>query len=1138
MKNSDKRKPLVSKRFLTVLMSLCFALPLSVSGQTTGKAPSAAPPLKDRVISINIKNGTLDDVLRSIKKSTNCMLFYNSETAMSIQNLNVSFTSATVDQILSAALRNTSLKHTYSDNTIIISVNDQAPSNRQRVTGVVIDQATRQPVVGATVLLVGTNQGAITNQKGEFSLEIPVTGTEQIQVSYIGKETRIIPVKTLATQKTIELADQVGSIDEVVVTGYANIRKEGFTGSATTVSKTDLLKVSPQNVMKALSVFDPSIKMIQNNEMGSNPNNISEYYIRGRSGVSEVKELDLATSDDVSEFSLKNNPSTPIFIVDGFEVDMEYVYDMDINRIESITILKDAVATAVYGSRAGNGVIVIETTAPLPGEIRISYNATASLTVPDLSSYSLLNSQEALEAEWYAGLFESTSDDKNAGGLVNYGSLYNNVTRGVNTDWISKPLQNEFNHKHYLYITGGSEELRWGVDLNYQRRGGVMKESWHNTYGAAMTVDYRHKAFQIKNKAYVNIMDEQESPYGSFSDYVRMKPYLDPIDPETGSYYKIFSIYRNIRSSISLPVEITNPLYEATLNSFDKSKYREFIDNLSLNWNINSHWLFKGTFGISYKVQDDDVFVDPSSGVYSSTEVNERGSYKQNNIRTSKWNLNGLLAYNQSIGKHYLNFAMGVEASETKSNAMYATYRGFVEGAVPSPSNALDIYNKPTFQDSNSRRFGTYLQFNYTFNNIYLFDVAGRYEGSSAFGANKKMGTFWSFGTGINVHNYDFMSDAKWLDRLKLKATYGQTGKANFSPYQARTMYEILFDAPYIDGWGMTLKALGNEDLRWEKVNKLDVGAEISLLKNKFTVIFDYYQEKTIDQVEDVSIPSSSGFKSYKGNVGEVMNKGFDLLVNANIFTNKDWSVYFFGNLNHNRNTITKIGTALKDYNDRIDEFFSGYNSSDSKYSQPFTKYEVGNSLTAIYGMKSLGIDPANGDEIYVKRDGTLTYTWSSSEQQCLGDYEPKASGVFGFNVRWKNWMLYTTFAYRWGGQAYNNTLVSIENVDLTRYSGDRRILTERWKEVGEQTILKNIQDRTLVTRPTSRFVQNDNQLVFNSISLNYEFDHDLVKKWGMSSVRLQFNMEDLATFSSIRQERGTSYPYARTFNFSLNITL
>lgn len=864
--------------------------------------------------------------------------------------------------------------------TMTVDAQNASSGAAVTLTGTVLDKSS-EPLPGASVLVKGTANGVATDVDGKFTIRLKPTPSTVIVFSFVGMKPKEIPYSSLHDGIKITLEDDSNSLDNVVVTGYANIRKDSFTGTSTTVGREDLMKVSTTDLMKALSAFDPSFKMITDNAQGSNPNNMSEYYIRGRSGVSEVKELDKVTGD-VSEFALKNNPSAPIFILDGFEVDQATIYDLDMNRVKSVTTLKDAAATAVYGSRAANGVIVIETVTPEPGAVHLTYSNTTSVEIPDLGSYHLMNAKQALEAEYYAGLFEATADDKNAGGLINYGELYNNVIRGVDTDWIAKPVRTALNHKHYLSVSGGSDALRWSADINYQSKDGVMKGSSRKTYGASMSLDYRYRTLQIRNKASFNVVNASDSPYGSFSDYVRMKPYLSPVDPDTDHYYKVFSIYRNIRSSISEPVYVTNPLYEATLNSFSKSSYREFIDNLSLRWNITPYLMAKGTFSASYKVQDDGTFTDPASGVYTKTDVKEKGQYKDGDIRSSRWTLNGMLSYNRNLKKNNINASLGVEASETNSSSQYSTYLGFVEGAKASPSNALKIKEKPTFSDSNSRRFGTYLQGNWSYDDIYLLDISGRYEGSSAFGAKKKMGLFWSSGAGLNLHNYAFLKNVSWVDRFKVKATYGVTGKANFSPYQARTTYEIMYDNPYIDQWGMSLKALGNENLKWEKVNKFNVGAELSFLRNAVTVMFDWYHELTTDQVESVSIPSSSGFTSYKGNLGKVLNQGADIRVNVRAFSNRDWDVYVFTYMNRNTNTIKEIGDALKDYNSSIDSFFKGYSSSssDSKYSQPFTKYEVGNSLSAIYGMKSLGIDPANGKELYVKRDGTVTYDWSSSE--------------------------------------------------------------------------------------------------------------------------------------------------------------
>ncbi|KIO45021.1 SusC/RagA family TonB-linked outer membrane protein [Sanguibacteroides justesenii] len=1098
---------------------------------------SAEVKSQNSLINLKLKNVSIEKAVIELEKQLKQDFFFSKQEIDVNKKITINLTQATLEEAVRIVFGK-QFKYRIVDNVIVISPLKNIPDEIKKmvIKGKVLDKDS-VAIPGVTIRLKGSAIGVATDREGKFSFSIPETKDPVLIFSFIGMKPQEIKY-TKEEFLTVILVEETTSLNDVVVTGYANIKKESFTGASTKVNKEDLLKVSSQNVMKALQVFDPSFKLIQNNAMGSDPNTMPEYYIRGRSGTSELKELDKLTADDVSQFALTNNPSAPIFILDGFEVDMAKVYDMDINRIESVTILKDAAATAVYGSRAANGVIVIETSAPEPGEIRISYAGTLAVSAPDLSSYHLLNAVEALEAEYQAGLYTGTNANSIAAGIINYDNQYNNILRGIDTDWISKPLQTEVNHKHFLYIDGGSQELRWGLELNYQHNGGVMKKSFRDVYGAAITVDYRWKSLQIKNQASLSIMSSEDSPYGSFSDYVRMKPYLSPYDPETGNPYKKFEIYRT-----SVPpngaTRINNPLYEASLQSFDKTKYKEFTDNLSISWYINNYWLLKGTFSASFKLQDEDEYKDPASGDFYQSENDLKGKYTDREIRTSKWNANGLLSYNQQLGKHNLNFSLGLEASETKQEATYAYYQGFPFGSVPSPSSAVDVSSKPTYKDSYSRRFGTYLQFNYSFNDIYLFDVSGRLDGSSAFGSKKKTGTFWSFGTGINIHNYAFMKNISFLNQFKIRATYGQTGKANFNPYQARTTYEVLYDVDYANIRGMKLKALGNENLKWEKVRTWNAGTEISVLNNALTLKVDYYHAKTLDQVEDVSIPSSSGFTSYKSNVGEILNEGVDIDINIRAFENRDWSIYLFGNANHNKNTITKIGKALENYNKRIDEHFSSYGSTStsSNVATPFMKYEVGNSLSAIYGMKSLGIDPARGDELYVKRDGTTTHVWKSEEQQNLGDSDPKISGSFGLNVRWKNFTLYTTFMYRWGGQAYNQTLQAIENVDLKSYSGDRRILTDRWKEIGDVTPLKDIKDQTYVTRPTSRFVQDDNTLTFNSLTVGYDFNKALVNRWGLSTLRLQFNMEDIATISSIKQERGTSYPFARSFNFSMNVS-
>ncbi|MDR2130876.1 MAG: SusC/RagA family TonB-linked outer membrane protein [Odoribacteraceae bacterium] len=1078
-------------------------------------------------------NISLIEALSMIREKSDYTFVYNIDDIERIRIKAVHAKNASIDEALQLCLHGTGFTYLIEDSVVVI----QPEATRQAderiiVKGKIMDKDS-VAIPGATIRLKGTNLGTSSDREGRFLLAFPVIERPVLIFSFIGMKTREIAYTNQEFVNVI-MAEEVVSLEDVVVTGYANIRKESFTGSSTKVTREQLMSVSQQNLIKALEVFDPGFKIIKNNVMGSDPNTLPEYYIRGRSGTSQLKDLDAITSSDVSQFALVNNPSAPIFILDGFEVRQEAIYDMDMNRIESVTILKDAAATAVYGARAANGVIVIETVAPRPGEIRVSYSANAAVTIPDLSSYDLLNAREMLEAEVAAGYYTGTSHTNLSNGVIAYSERLNKILRGVDTDWSAKALKTQVDHKHTFSLGGGSQEVRWELGVNYNNRSGVMKESFRETYGANLTIDYRWKSMQIKNQVGLAVMSSENSPYGSFSSYVRMKPYLEPYT-EDGLFNKVFSItYSNQTATVN------NPLYEASLGSFDREQYTEMFDNLSVRWE-SGYWLVNGQFRLGFVLTDLNKFLDPASGTYLSTSTNAllRGKLSSHEIRSTQKRAIGSASYVRSINNNNINLAFGVDIGEKLDKALYSYYEGFANGRAATIANAVKISEKPTYRDANTRSFSSYLLCNYSFKDIYLADISARAEGSTAFGTKKKIGEFWSLGAGINLHKYAFMQEVGFVNQLKLSTTYGQTGKANFNPYQARSSYSVLIDQDYATNMGMVLKSLGNEYLKWEKKREWNFRGQVELFGRRVSLDANLYSATTLDMVEEVSIRSSSGFTSYMGNIGEVLNSGYEFSLTLKPVETRDVDVFVIWNGNHNKNEIKKIGTALNEYNARVDAYFTSggaYNTTNTNLARPFTKYEEGNSLSAIYGMKSLGIDPARGFELYVKRDGTVTHTWSAAEQQTLGETEPLLSGALQFNVRWKNLTLYTAFLYNFGGQAYNQTYPTIENVDLRRYGGDRRILTDRWKAVGDVTPLKRIDYQTYQTLPTSRFVQDDNTIEFASLSIGYDFSRELIKRWGLNSLRLQFNMEDIATISSIKQERGTSFPFSHAFNLGLNM--
>lgn len=273
-----------------------------------------------------------------------------------------------------------------------------------------------------------------------------------------------------------------------------------------------------------------------------------------------------------------------------------------------------------------------------------------------------------------------------------------------------------------------------------------------------------------------------------------------------------------------------------------------------------------------------------------------------------------------------------------------------------------------------------------------------------------------------------------------------------------------------------------------ETTNKLNIGTDLQFWNERVSLNFDYYYNKTVDLITDVSLPASVGFTSYKDNLGETLNKGFDIQVRFDVYKDKDWNVSLWGNLNHNRNEILKISDALRAYNERVNEKYAAAEDAQgnanlskygTEYSEPEMKYEEGASLTSIFAVRSLGIDPMTGNELFLYRDGSVSSLWKATESVRVGDEEPKASGSFGVNLSYKNLTLFASFAYDWGKQTYNQTMVDgVENVDIKNSNVDRRVLTQRWQKPGDVAPLRNIKDMNTSTMPTSRFVQDDNELV------------------------------------------------------------
>lgn len=1004
---------------------------------------------------------------------------------------------------------------------------------KRTVRGRVTDRLSHEPMAGVTVIVEGTSQGVVTDKNGQYVISID---REQATLlfSFIGYEQRRVKVKRGA-QADVALVESQESINEVVVTGYANIQKSSFTGNTTKIAREELLQANPNNLISALQTFDPSFRIAVDLVNGADPNKLPSFTLRGQTGIGETT-LSESGQSAISREVLNGNSNLPIFILDGFEVDVEKIYDLDINTVHSINILKDAAATAIYGSRAANGVIVIERRAPQAGRFRIQYSGSLTMERPDLSSYNLMNAQDKLETERLAGLYDSTTPE-----IAPYTDAYyqrlNNVLAGVDTYWLAKGLRTSWSHKHSLFVDGGENDVRWGVEASYKGQSGVMQHSIRRNLGGSFYVDYRIKGLQIKNKVSFTDNKSTDVPFNSFSDYSHLLPYMRLYDDNS-------DYVRRLESFSGRTGMLVNPLYEINYyNSYDETTYQEISDDLSLNWYINDQLRIKGQFSALTRTTDHDVMRDPASASYSFATGNLNGDKTVSTSRRTMIDGSLMLLYHNIFdGGHNLNVCLSGNMRQTHATAGETHYRGFPGGNLTSSNYAAEVYGKPTSSDNTTRLLGVLLTTNYTWRDIYLADATGRLDGSSEFGADKRWSAFWSSGVGVNIHNYPWMKKQSTVSTLKVRGSYGLTGKTNFSLYSAKDMYRLQTDYWYPTGYGVYLYQMGNPQLKWERKYTFDYGLELGLWHDKIYAKLSAYDERTVDLITDYTLPSSTGFTSYKENMGKVKNVGMELELRWRAYSDKNWLIQLFGSFAHNKNTIVEISQAMRDYNKRVEELFKNYDqnkSTGTEFSRTYLKYYEGASLTSIYGMKSLGISPTNGKEIYLKRNGDVTDVWSADEWSVIGDTAPKGQGSFGCTVAWRDFSLFASWLYNFGGDAYNYTMVSyVENADIRNDNVDYRVLGNRWQKVGDVTTMKDIRDRNLTTGASSRFVQRDNTLRWTSLTLNYTFPHEKISRLKpITGLRLALTVNDLFYWSTIRQERGLDYPFTRSASLTANIT-
>lgn len=1118
------RELLLQKR--VAMACLCLLLLLAPSG-TRAQSESG---WKETPVTLRKSNVTLGEMLQLVARQAKATIEFREVSLVGIDepiSLNVS--KKPLDKVLGELIGQQNVRVEYADGRHIIISAYSLPESKSRaadvcqISGVVTDARTGEPLVGATVLITNGNsqvastaRGTITDINGKF--DIKVIRKESIRVSYLGYKTQSQQILRPSDRMKIEMETDGLATDEVVVTGISKRSKTSFTGNYVAVTGDKLREINPNNFLKGLQFFDPSFKVLESNTSGSDPNAQPEFRMRGDQTLGLSSS---ANSMDLMLDNISSRPNTPLFVLDGFIVSMSRVLQLDPERIQNVTILKDAAATAVYGSKASNGVIVIETEIAPDGALSVNYHGSLTVQAPDLTGYNLMNAEEKLAVEKAAGVYNETD----AQSMNRYNQLRRNVLAGVDTYWLSKPLRTAMQQRHSLSAAGGTEVFRYSLDLNATFAPGVMKKSANNTRSINFNMTYRKPTITVGASINLAETDGHNSPYGSFSEYTRINPYYMPYD-ENGQIVAELDNYIGASS-----VVVQNPLYNALVGIKDQTHNTNISSSLNIEYTPIPNLRITEQVNYIRGMARSERFLPAShTSFLNQTDKTLKGSYSKSTGEQTSWSSNFGINWNQNIARHLISLFANWTVGEDRNNYVNLFATGYPDAHMDDFIFGNKMSQNPSGTENISRSMGLIGQLSYSYDNKYAVDFNIRGDMSSSY-ADHSLTPFWSVGGRWNAYREKFLEG--YVSNLVFRASYGVTGTQSFSPSDAIEYYTFSGTMkPYqsFPMLGAVLARLNNPNLKWAKTDNFSFGLDLGVWKNRLNLTFNYYNNITRQLLTNYDLAPSTGFSSQIINAGELQNKGYDVTLNViaiqNIRKQFYWTVA--AGLNHNKNKIRKISDYLRKMNER----------QLASTSAPLPVYQEGQSTTTLYAVRSLGIDPMTGQEVYLTRDNQKTFVWSSADKVPVGDTNPKASGTFSTSVNWKNFSSSIGFTYKWGGIVYNQTLADkIENSNIA-YNLDRRAAYDRWQKPGDVVKYKQISLNGSQTPASTRFIMDDDEIRCSSISMGYRFrseEFKLLERLNLQNINLGFTTNDLFRISKVKMERGLSYPFARSFTFSVS---
>lgn len=1025
----------------------------------------------------------------------------------------------------------------------VFAMGAASAQNKTKITGTVTDQNGKK-LIGVSVYPKNNmTEGGSTNIEGAYT--ISVSNLNDVLVfSYVGMQTTEVKMKPGITVYNAKLNDAT-QIEKVTVNAGIVVRdKTGFTGSYSTFNQEELKSVGRVNVLQSLKTLDPSFVIVDNDFAGSDPNVMANIELRGKSALTVIQ-------DDASTTS---NANMPLFMIDGFEASLREVNDLDMNRVESITILKDAGSTAIFGSKGGNGVIVIETIKPKEGELMITYNGDIQVAWADLSSYNMMNAREKLEFEKQAKLYgeDPTIPSKTTHDFFEkYYEKLRLVERGQDTYWLKYPLRTGINHGHSLSIGGGGEKVTYQLAANYRNNQGVMKGSGRETAGTSIRVSYRHSNFNVSNLLSVSGVTGKDGAWttgNAFSDFANANPYYIPYDDE-GVLMKFLAQQRFGAGFFTNQKEYAaNPLYNAHLNSMKNDKSFSFSNKLGLEWRPIKNLRLNSNLELYRATNHNKQYIDARHTKYYTTPADQKGEYSSSHGNTWKYAANFSATYSMLLNEAHTISLTGRASVEERHNwGDSYSVRGFSEGvdAVASYGSFVDK-STPGYSDNLSRGTSFMGILHYNFKQRYLFDFNINSDGTTTFGRNNPFTTNWAVGLGWNIYKEAFAENWDWMDELKLRGSYGTNGNQNVTIVNS-TIYKYN-SSPNVFGQSSFLSEYANRDLDWMKVTKISAGIDLTLLKKKLQLNFDVYESKTDPMVIPLPLPPSSGQSTLSTNLGYMKTRGLEFKASYRVWSdatkNALFSVRATGSMTKSK--YGGMGDVFKSINKKLLDGGSDLSilkgETTEKLANQLIRYRDDANPDAFWAVRSLGIDPATGREVFLTKDGVPSFVYNKEDEIEYKARSPKMQGVITLTFNYKKLKTSFNFRYYINGYRLNNALYNkVENITeaTLMYNQDKRALYDRWQAPGDVARFKAIKlivDNNEKTYMSTRFIQRESYFKGEGFRISWDCsDYNWVKAARMKDLEVGVSMTDIFEISTIKAERGYSYPFQRAVSFTLS---